>query len=133
MCVKSLPTNLSKGLIITYMACQSWSVLMKILTWFLNQGAKCWAHRNPFKTWLIIQLKSKIYPLLQNTPTGAPRVSKNSQNFFTNKSVEFLLEISWNNIEKLKKGKMKTKCFRFGGIQQLRGQNFVIFFHFFVT
>ena len=30
-------------------------------------------------------------------------MSKNSQKYFTNKSVEFLLEISWYNIEKTQK------------------------------
>ena len=97
------------SLLILSLVCQPWSVLMKILTWFWNQGAKYWAHRNPFKTCLNIQPRSKIYPVLQNRPTGTPRVSKNSQKYFTNKSVEFLLEISWNNIEKTQKGQNEHK------------------------
>ena len=89
------------SLLILGLACQPWSVLMKILTWFWNQGAKCRAHRNPFKTCLNIQPRSKIYPVLQSTPTATPRVSKKSQKNFSNKSVEFLLKISWNFEQKL--------------------------------
>ena len=35
--------------------------------------------------------EGKISPGLQNTPPGTPGVSKNSQKYFTNKSVDFFL------------------------------------------
>ena len=109
---------------------------MKILTWFWNnvvmesgfrnQGAKCRVHRKPFKTWSNIKPKSKISPVLQNTPTGTPRVSKNSQKYFTNKYVEvFLLKFIpiWNNIEKTSKRTKKTpNVFRFFKISGVQAQ-----------
>ena len=56
-------------------------------------------------------LEGKISPVLQNTPPGTPRVSKNSQKKFTNKSVEFLRKISFKIEIMLKKTQKKFKCF----------------------